>query len=89
MEADLLDELAELNDLWEERAHQIETVEIGLEKNDVSVDEVACAGSQLPSWDELAGGGALPRLASCAESVELYPLPRDLEAGIRVRLDDE
>ena len=41
LEADLLDELAELNDLWEARAQQIETVEISLEKNDVSVDEVA------------------------------------------------
>ena len=41
LEEDLLDELAELNDLWEERAGQVETVEIGLEKSDVSVDEIA------------------------------------------------
>jgi len=41
LEEDLLEELAELNDEWEERARQIETVEIGLEKSDVSVDELA------------------------------------------------
>jgi chromosome segregation ATPase len=41
LEQDLLDELAELNDVWEEKAKQIEGVEIGLEQTDVTVDEVA------------------------------------------------
>ncbi len=41
LEEDLLDELAELNDLWEEQAQQIESVEIGPEKSDVAVDEIA------------------------------------------------
>jgi len=41
VEEALLDELTELNDLWAERAEAIETVEIGLEKSDVTVDEIA------------------------------------------------
>ena len=41
IEEALLDELSELNDAWAERAEAIETVEISLEKTDVTVDEVA------------------------------------------------
>jgi hypothetical protein len=41
LEETLIDELQELNDLWAERADEIETVEIGLEKSDVAVDEIA------------------------------------------------
>ena len=41
LEEDLLTELEELNDLWEQRARQIESVEIGLEKTDITIDEVA------------------------------------------------
>lgn len=41
LEGALLDEIAELNDLWAERAEAIEPMEIGLEKSDVTVDEIA------------------------------------------------
>ena len=41
MEDELADELQTLVDEWEARAEALETVEIGLEKNDVAVEEVA------------------------------------------------
>ncbi|MDA0353187.1 MAG: DUF853 family protein [Chloroflexi bacterium] len=41
LEAALLDELTELNDLWADHADAIEPVEIGLEKSDVTIDEIA------------------------------------------------
>ncbi len=41
LEAALLDDLSELNDLWAERAEAIEPLEIGLEKTDITVDEIA------------------------------------------------
>jgi hypothetical protein len=39
--AELADELAELNDRWAAVGQEVETVTIGLEKSDISVDEVA------------------------------------------------
>jgi len=41
MEADLQDELEEINDMWEERGGEIETIDVGLEKNDIRVIEAA------------------------------------------------
>ncbi len=41
LEEDLLEEIAEINDTWEERAAEIETIEVRLEKDDISVEEVA------------------------------------------------
>lgn len=40
LEAELLGELDELNELWQERAQQIEPFDVGLEKTDISVDEL-------------------------------------------------
>ena len=41
LETALLEELSELNDRWVDRAEAIEPVEIGLEKTDITVDEMA------------------------------------------------
>ena len=41
MEHDLVLELEEINDKWEDIAAEIDTIEVGLEKNDISIDEVA------------------------------------------------
>ena len=43
LEADLQEDLADLVEHWEGVAAQIETIEVGLERDDVSVDEVALA----------------------------------------------
>ena len=40
LEQDLLDELEEINDRWESAAEQVETLEVGLEKDDIQVDEL-------------------------------------------------
>jgi hypothetical protein len=40
LEADLLDELEEINDRWELVAEQVETLDVGLEKDDIQVDEL-------------------------------------------------
>ncbi len=40
LEQDLLDELEEINDRWEEAAAAIEPLEVGLEKDDIQVDEL-------------------------------------------------
>jgi hypothetical protein len=41
LEAELEEEIAEISDQWDEKAGDIEALEIGLEKNDITVDEVA------------------------------------------------
>ncbi|NNC76139.1 MAG: DUF87 domain-containing protein [Acidimicrobiia bacterium] len=41
LESELTDELVEINDSWEEKGQEIEVVDIGLEKSDIHVDEVA------------------------------------------------
>ena len=41
LEADLLAELEEINDRWEAAGREIETTEIGLERGDVTVQELA------------------------------------------------
>ncbi|MGA9596442.1 MAG: DUF87 domain-containing protein [Acidimicrobiia bacterium] len=41
LEAELTEELEGINDKWEERAAKIEPIEIGLEKNDIEILEVA------------------------------------------------
>jgi hypothetical protein len=41
LEADLADDVTEITQKWDSKAAEIETVEIGLEKTDVAVDEVA------------------------------------------------
>lgn len=43
LEAELAEEIVEINDRWEEIGRQVETVEVPLEKTDVSVHEVALA----------------------------------------------
>jgi len=43
IEADLEEDLADLVEHWDEIASRIETLEVGLERDDVSVDEVALA----------------------------------------------
>jgi hypothetical protein len=43
LEAELLEEITEVNDRWEATGKEIETVEVGLEKSDVTVQEVALA----------------------------------------------
>ena len=40
LEQDLLDELEEINDRWESTAEQVEPLEVGLEKDDIQVDEL-------------------------------------------------
>ncbi len=41
LEQDLMEAVAEIEDRWEDVAAELETVEVGLEKNDISVDEIA------------------------------------------------
>jgi hypothetical protein len=41
LEAELVEELEEINDKWEERAHQATEVEVGLEKADIQIAETA------------------------------------------------
>lgn len=41
LEQDLVLELEEINDTWEDIAAEVDTIEVGLEKNDISVDDVA------------------------------------------------
>ena len=41
LEADLVEELEEINDRWEERGEAIEPVEVGLEKADIQVVETS------------------------------------------------
>ena len=41
IEDELADELNAIVDEWKERAEVVEPIEIGLEKNDVAVEEVA------------------------------------------------
>jgi hypothetical protein len=41
LEADLIEELEEINDRWEERGEAIEPVEVGLEKADIQVVETS------------------------------------------------
>ena len=41
LEQDLVLEVEEIDDKWEDVAADIDTIEVGLEKNDISVDEVA------------------------------------------------
>jgi hypothetical protein len=41
LEADLVEELEDINDQWEERAEEIEEVEVGLEKTDIQIAETA------------------------------------------------
>jgi len=41
IEEDIVLEVEEINDKWEDAAAEIDTLEVGLEKNDISVDEVA------------------------------------------------
>ena len=41
LEAELLEELTEVNDRWEAIGKEVESVEVGLEKTDVTVQEVA------------------------------------------------
>ncbi len=40
LEQDLLDELEEINDKWEDAADEIEELEVGLEKDDIQVDDL-------------------------------------------------
>ena len=41
LEADLAEELGEIGDRWDDQAGEISTLEVGLEKNDIDVEEVA------------------------------------------------
>ena len=41
LEADLVEELEEINDRWEEKGEQIDQVEVGLEKSDIQIIETA------------------------------------------------
>jgi len=41
LEEDLREAVAEIDEEWNERAEAVETLEISLEKNDISVDEVS------------------------------------------------
>ncbi|MCC6238234.1 MAG: DUF853 family protein [Dehalococcoidia bacterium] len=41
LEAELLEEITEVNDRWEAVGKEIETVDVGLEKSDVTVQEIA------------------------------------------------
>ena len=41
LEDDLLEELTEIDERWRDKAADIETIEIGLEQNDIDIDEVA------------------------------------------------
>ena len=41
LEQDVVDEIAEIDDKWEDTAAEIETLEVGLEKTDISIDDIA------------------------------------------------
>ena len=41
LEEELADELAEIVDRWDAAADQVETLDVGLEKNDIAIDRVA------------------------------------------------
>ena len=41
LEQDIVDEVAEIDDKWEDIASGLETLEVGLEKSDISVDDTA------------------------------------------------
>ena len=41
LETELIGELEDINDRWEQMGTSIEPLEVGLEKNDIQVDEVA------------------------------------------------
>jgi hypothetical protein len=41
MEQDLVHEVEDIEDKWEEAASELEEIEVGLEKNDITVDEVS------------------------------------------------
>jgi hypothetical protein len=41
IEQDIVLEVEDINDKWEDIAAEVDTIEVGLEKNDISVDEVA------------------------------------------------
>ena len=41
MEADLEEEILEIDAEWRKKADDVDTLDIGLEKTDISVDEVA------------------------------------------------
>jgi phage host-nuclease inhibitor protein Gam len=43
LEADLADDIIEITDEWESKAENVETIEIGLEKTDISVRELRLA----------------------------------------------
>ncbi|MEE9183635.1 MAG: DUF87 domain-containing protein [Acidimicrobiia bacterium] len=41
IEQDIVDEVADIDDKWEDIAAEIETLEVGLEKTDISIDDIA------------------------------------------------
>jgi hypothetical protein len=41
IEQDIVDEVADIDDKWEDIAAEIETLEVGLEKTDISIDGIA------------------------------------------------
>ena len=41
LEADLADQITEIDDRWNAVAAEVETMEVGLEKTDITIDEVA------------------------------------------------
>ncbi len=48
LEEELLEELEELNDRWEDTGAEIETFEVGLEKNDITVVDIALVWLPMP-----------------------------------------
>jgi predicted nuclease with TOPRIM domain len=48
LEADLQDDIADLVDRWDEVAGKIEAMPVGLERDDLTVDEVALAWIPTP-----------------------------------------
>jgi hypothetical protein len=51
IEQELVGELEEINDRWEEKATVVEDVEIGLEKDDIDVDEITLVWIPVASTD--------------------------------------
>ena len=41
LEAELVEELEEINDRWEDRSNEITEIEVGLEKSDIQIVETA------------------------------------------------
>ena len=41
IEQDIVDEVADIDDKWEDIAAEIKTLEVGLEKTDISIDDIA------------------------------------------------